>query len=671
MRLIVKAKKTMSIKNKIFLSLIIVLILGFVITGFLVITQVKKKVTQEIVKQLNSHVLVIKNFIKTSDMAGKQLSKRAIEKSKAQLQGEIEHLMFKLKAIATNMDENQDEISLKFKVSNAILNTKIGKTGYAYALDLEGNLVVSAKNQGKNISDKPYIKEILKKKTGVIRYQDLDDPKKPWVYAVFDEYVFSDWIVVITISEKELLEDSEFIETSMINDIKNEIKKVKIGETGYFYIMNSKGTLIVHPKSEGKNISKYPFIQEMIKKKAGVIQYPWEGKNKVVAYTYYPERDWIIAGGSYLHEFIGSTMTSILWRFIIISVIIIFVILIILSWIFSKNVIKPIKQLEELFSKIAAGNLTNKITNYNKDEIGTIIEHVDDMVVQMNSALCKVKNSTTKVNNSAHSLANSSSEMEAGAENQSQQVTQVEVAIHEMTSTIQEISQNVEEVTSEINIIKDSATTGGEILEETVASINNLSNAVINTADSIKDLGKSSEQIGEILSVISDIADQTNLLALNAAIEAARAGEHGRGFAVVADEVRKLAERTVNATSEIESMIQNIQKEVNNSVGQMDKGVQLAEEGGAMVGNLKMSLQEIINGVIDIANKIGSIAAAVEEQSATSQEISNNMEDISTITRQSSSIAKENNNHAKDLMILADELKQVVIQFQLKDCDNY
>ncbi len=660
--------KSISIKNKIFFSLMFVLVIGFVITGFLVIGQVKKKITKEIVKQLKSEVIVIKDFIKTSDKVSKELSKISTEKTKKTLMHEMNNLMFKLKAIATNVPDNEDLSYLKFKVSNIIMKTKLGKTGYAYALDLKGNLVVHPKSQGKYLGDKSHIKKILKTKKGIIKYQRTTDPKKPWVYAVFDEFIYTDWIVVITISEEELMEDAKFINNAMIENIKKEIKNVKIGNTGYYYIMDSKGTLIVHPTSEGKNISKYPFIREMLKKKSGVIQYPWNGEDKVVSYVYYPERDWIIAGGSYLKEFIGEAMKSIVLRFIIISIIVIFVALILLSWIFNKNIISPVKQLEILFSKIASGDLTHSIKNYNKDEIGTIIEHVDNMINQMNDALCMVKSSTAKVNESAQSLAISSSEMEQGAANQSQQVTQVEVAVHQMTATIQEISQNVEEVTSEINSIKDSASTGGEILEETVASIHNLSNAVIKTASSIKDLGKSSEQIGEILRVISDIADQTNLLALNAAIEAARAGEHGRGFAVVADEVRKLAERTVNATSEIENMIQSIQKEVTNSVNQMDQGVNLAEEGGMMVGNLKMSLEEIINGVMDIANKIGSVAAAVEEQSATSQEISNNMADIAAIAQESSSIASQNNAQSRELMSLAEELRQIVIRFKLNEC---
>lgn len=456
------------------------------------------------------------------------------------------------------------------------------------------------------------------------------------------------------------------LENKLLQNIRHSLKSTKIGETGYYYIMDSKGNLIVHPTAEGKNISKHGFIQTMMREKSGIIEYPWEGEDKVVAYQYYEPKDWIIAGGSYLKEFIGPTIQSIIIEFVVTSIVILILTMVILSYVFQQSVLRPISRLEKIFNSVAKGDLTHTIEKYNKDEIGIIIGHVDKMIEQMNSTMLKVNDSASEVHSSAQAMSTSSGQMSVGSESQAEQVTQVEVAVHEMTATIQEISMNVEEVNSEVNHIKESATTGGEILEETVSGINNLSTAVIETASSIKELGSSSEQIGEILSVISDIADQTNLLALNAAIEAARAGEHGRGFAVVADEVRKLAERTVKATSEIDGMIANIQKEVSNSVTQMDSGVSMAQDGAMMVGNLKMSLEEIIRGVIDIADKIASVGASVEEQSATSQQISSNMADIAAVAQESASIASENSDQAVVLRELADQLQVVVNSFVLK-----
>ncbi|WP_168902629.1 methyl-accepting chemotaxis protein [Deferribacter desulfuricans] len=479
---------------------------------------------------------------------------------------------------------------------------------------------------------------------------------------------------IVEDKEEDVITDEEskhvvdYIKNETIEKIKSVIKHTKIGKTGYYYIMDSKGVLIVHPKLEGKSIAKYDFIQEMLHKKTGVIRYPWEGKYKIVSYTYYPEMDWIIAGGSYEDEFIGPTIKATIGTFVITSVITFFILLIILRFVFNYNINKPISELESLFSKIAQGDLTQTLKVKSKNEIGRIIEHVNNMIKQMNKALCEVSHSTKSVTSSSEALSASSNQMSAGAESQAERVSSVEVAVQEMTATITEISQNLEEVNREINLIKESAETGSKVIEETVSGIENLSDNVINSADKIKELGKASEQIGEILQVISDIADQTNLLALNAAIEAARAGEHGRGFAVVADEVRKLAERTAKATGEIDEMIRSIQNEVQSSVVQMDKGAKLAQDGSELVRNLRVSLEKIINGVLTVADKIGAVATAVEQQSATSQEIASNMAEIATISQENASIAQENYNQAEMLKELAIKLQNVVDSFKLLEC---
>ncbi|MBZ4643356.1 MAG: methyl-accepting chemotaxis protein [Deferribacteres bacterium] len=344
------------------------------------------------------------------------------------------------------------------------------------------------------------------------------------------------------------------------------------------------------------------------------------------------------------------------------------VLVVVLRFVFKVNVISPIIELEGLFNRVARGDLSDKLTVKKRDEIGRIVVHVNDMIDQMNNALCEVNSSTNDVSNTAEALATSSSQMSAGAESQAEKITSVEVAMQEMTATITEISKNLEEVNNEIEEIKHATEKGSKVVDETVEGINNLSDTVISSAGKIKELGKSSEQIGEILQVISEIADQTNLLALNAAIEAARAGEHGRGFAVVADEVRKLAERTVKATGEIDSMIKSIQAEVKSSVVEMDKGAELARKGGILVDNLKSNLSVIIDGILDVADKITAVVSAVEQQSATSQEISNNMAEISAIAQENASISQENHNQAEILKELANRLKNIVNNFTLNEC---
>lgn len=658
--------KNMSIQKKINLALIFVLILGFFVTGILTIFQVKSSITKEISKQLDAQTNSIFAFISETDKANKTLEKSLIEDAEKELRTKIILINNSIKSLiyAYDLADLEDTYIIQELLKKIRLTTFKDEGTFIFVIDSKGNIIEHPDKSliGKNINNNNYIQKIIKMKKGQVVYSENNINK----YAVFRYNADFQWYFILTTPKSVILENSNNLEKELIGGIKNNIKNIKIGDTGYYYIMDSKGTLLVHPSLTGQNISKYPFIQEIMKNKNGFIKYKWDNKDKIVSYKYYKDRDWIIAGGSYLDEFVGPTMNSIITQLAITSILAIIAVILIFTFIFIANVIKPLGLLEKLFSRISDGDLTAHIDNDKDNEISRIINHADNMVGKINNSISKVNDSTKEVTTSAQTLTNASNNMANGSDSQAQQVSQVEVAMHQMTATIQEISMNVEEVNAEVVQIKDSASTGGEVLEETVTCIDSLSGSVMNTAENIKQLGASSEEIGNILQVISDIADQTNLLALNAAIEAARAGENGRGFAVVADEVRKLAERTVNATSEIDSMINNIQKEVLLSISGMDKGVQLAEESGMMVANLRVSLEEIINGVGDIADKITAIATAVEEQSATSQEISSSMADIAAVAQESSSIASENNVESEKLMQLASDLTTVVNQFRLK-----
>jgi len=330
-------------------------------------------------------------------------------------------------------------------------------------------------------------------------------------------------------------------------------------------------------------------------------------------------------------------------------------------------VIKPVQEGAGVLEVMAKGDLTPRVTGNYQGDHQILKNSINRMGESVSGILNQVKEAVAATASAANQISSSTEEMAAGAQEQSSQATEVAGAVEEMTKTIYETTKNTGQATEASKNSGKVAKEGGKVVEETIHGMNRIAEVVKKSAETVQALGKSSDQIGEIVQVIDDIADQTNLLALNAAIEAARAGEQGRGFAVVADEVRKLAERTTKATKEIATMIKQIQKDTSGAVESMEQGTKEVEIGKQLAEKAGTSLQEIIHGAELVVDIVTQVAAASEEQSSAAEQISKNIESISSVTQESASGIQQIAHASEDLNRLTLNLQELIAQFKVDE----
>lgn len=396
----------------------------------------------------------------------------------------------------------------------------------------------------------------------------------------------------------------------------------------------------------------------------------FDEKMSAIANEYTPA---IVKAATVLNHGIAASANAGARRVLIIMAVMVFfsaVLVIFFLYRTKRLVIAPIEKVEEMVKRFAGGDLTGRVQLDNKsfgkvikDEVYSLSASVNAMADSMSEIVGRIGNSSASLGSSSSQLASSSSNMNEGVNRQSAQTAQVATAMEEMNAAVIEVARNSHSATEAARSARDIAAKGGDVVGQAINAMKDVAESTDVTGTTIKSLGKSSEEIGTIISVINDIADQTNLLALNAAIEAARAGEQGRGFAVVADEVRKLAERTTKATKEISEMINTIQDETTQAVSAMEEGTHKVENGVKLANEAGEALSQIVTGVEDVNDMIGQIATAAEEQSATAEEIARNMENISEAAQSNVDAINDVSSASGSVADIATELKTLVERF--------
>ncbi len=333
----------------------------------------------------------------------------------------------------------------------------------------------------------------------------------------------------------------------------------------------------------------------------------------------------------------------------------------------SRSICRSSDSLRRFANKLAGGDFTDRLRLPGQDELAVVGASFDSMAESISAMVAKIAMTTADLAAAASQVHTNSQTMVQGVDAVSNQAVTVATAGEEMAATSGDIARNCQMAADGASLVTDEANKGVEIIQESIRVMSRISERVSATAVTVEALGQRSDQIGQIVGTIEDIADQTNLLALNAAIEAARAGEQGRGFAVVADEVRALAERTTRATREIGAMIKAIQSETRDAVSAMEEGVSEVERGTQEAGRSGEAMGQILEQISNLSMQVSQIATAAEEQTATTSEISSSIISITEVASATSDSARLSTTEANRLTLLAESLTSLLAGMSIED----
>ncbi|MCG9692378.1 methyl-accepting chemotaxis protein [Vibrio sp. Isolate22] len=511
---------------------------------------------------------------------------------------------------------------------------------------------------------------------------DYDPRTRPWYkdanaasdLIITEPYQDFDGSIVISFAkafsgQKQGVLAADLTVTSIIDTVLN----VKLDNDGFALLVDGNNNIVAY---SDEALSQKPLtslnpeltanrVSQLIQNQT-ITTLAWPGqRDKLVYIANVPNTDWSL--GIIIDKELAFSAVTDAIQFIALTSLVLYIVISIASTMVINRLLYPLQTLSEALTQLAQGrgDLTQRIDITRMDEIGKLAELVNQFLSQMQSMLKGVVEHSHDLNNHAEKANQLATQSSIRVENQQNDINQIATAIHEMSATAAEVASHAELTASASQASATACNDGQEVIQQNRDAITRLAIQVEDAANVIRELENNAQSINQILSTIQGIAEQTNLLALNAAIEAARAGEQGRGFAVVADEVRVLSQRTHGSTEEIRVMIDTLQKNTEHAVDSMTTSTQLAENSVGFAEQAHDSLSKITQAISEINDMALQIASAAEEQRAVSEDISRNTQGIKDASDDLAQQAESSRNSSNEMSSAAESMRRDVERFKV------
>jgi methyl-accepting chemotaxis protein len=468
--------------------------------------------------------------------------------------------------------------------------------------------------------------------------------------------------------------------SSRLTEFKKQLADIRIGETGYYAVVDAtpgrEGTFVVHPKLEGKNVLdgdtdiNKEFGRQILEKRGGTIHYRWRNpdekqiRDKVAQLRAVDTWNWILVAGTYQEELTRSgqsTVIGLLIGLIAQS----FLMVILIGWLFGRFIGKPLEVAEKTIASIAAGDLSQRVETTRSDEIGSVLRSVESMRTSLSTMIGEVRHAAEELGQRGKSLLEAARHSGRSADEQSDSAGAIAAAMEELHASLGAIDHNAVEVREFASQADQQSQRGAQVISQTTGEMRQIAERIADSSTQVQRLANEAGNITEIVGVIQGLADQTNLLALNAAIEAARAGEAGRGFAVVADEVRKLAEGTRQSTERISKVIGDIQTHSREASEAMATVTERVDHGVHLSDEAQSAIETISHSADDLRARLDEITDSLREQNTAGSSIASKAEIVARKSEETSEDAGRVINEVGQMEKLAQQLAATVSRFRL------